>query len=144
MKRFGTAGKSCDQDLKAIRRDLDELFDEKGKRGRQPPLAFRDKIRNYKLKPLTTVIQENPNGITTYNFPLLKTVIETITKIKIETLRKEQFFKITEEEFVTETINDDILKLYQIHSSSKLILISKSFCYDTLCQVYALPKFSGV
>lgn len=140
IKRFGTANESNDKEFKAVLRDLDELFPKNKKLGR--PLKNQAKFNIPQV--ISNVMQKSAEGIIHYYFPLLKTCMETATKIKIEIIGREQLFKMTEQEFIDELFKDEIVGLYLEGASVNVLNMVKIFCMKELSFFYSHYKINYI
>lgn len=138
MRRFGTVKESNDEELKMVRRALNDLFDSQGSRGR--PLKEQKKGRQYVYRPIREIIQKDFDGIMRICFPLFKTAIEIAIKIKMEILGRGCLFKMTENEFALEFFEEALVKSYTEGGSEFLMEMIKRFCREALERIYNHPR----
>lgn len=125
---------------KTIRRDMNELFDKKGKAGPRSKTSSEDGLRRYMHKPLNQVLQKDPQGLVHIQFCLLTIVIKTAFKIKIVTSR-ESILKMTESEFINDFFEDAVMKLYFKDVSPYTQTLERALLYLELVQWYSNPNY---
>lgn len=111
-------------DLTTVRKNINELFEEPGKRGRKPEEnKFTD---TYIRRPIKEVLKIDSNGNTLYNFPLFKEAMLTAVNFKIDS--RKNMSKINKETLLKEFLEDDVIGLYlQQHEYISRIITS---CVD--------------
>lgn len=138
FNRFGTGNESEDKELKAIRRDLNQLFPVEKRVGRQP----KDQIPPYVPKAIPQVVQRSDDGQPHYHLPLLKTAITTSAKIKIDSIERQQLNKMTEEEFLDDFFCNEVVRLYIDQAPPNVMKMVRMFCLQELTTMYSHPKIN--
>lgn len=122
MKKFGSLNNAKQRDTKKERCDLNKLYCSKGNPGAPNKNSVVSKNRDYIPGPIPQVVIYDDRGVPLYNFRLLWTVIETVAKLKIDDMAiRNQFYNLTEKEFIKEILVDSTMRLY-IDKASQNVL----------------------
>jgi hypothetical protein len=126
MKRFGSAKKSCDKELKSIRRSLTSLFG-------------AGKLLNYCPAPISAVRTGRA-----FRFSLLKELIKTITLLVVESLGPDQMGNYTEGELIHTILSGPILAMYLHDVSHFTKILTRRWCLENLFNYYSHEKIRDI
>jgi hypothetical protein len=123
------------------RRDIRELFDSEGKRGRPSRSSSESEMGRYKysFRPIPEVMQKSYEGIQ-YDIPSLKTIVKTLTQVKIDLIGIPKGIPLTRGRFLKELFNDEVFKAYIPVMSGKIENLIRMFYLEAVREAYPSPK----
>lgn len=112
MKEERTIGELNYQDSRsyALRRSINELFEEKGKPGRQSRIEART-MRKYTPAPISEIVKFVKGG-SYYDFQLLDEAMRAIAMVISQRFEATWLFQITSDEFVERILSNDVVKMH--------------------------------
>lgn len=98
------------QDLTATRKNLNELYESPGRKGRRKEI--KKTANSYIPKAINEVIRKDAKGNVHYNFLLFKEAMLQAAYFKSETMKLKRIAEITKRDFFAEFLDDDVIRLY--------------------------------
>ncbi len=132
------------KDHSTIRRYLNEIFKDSGKKGRQVDIPIRGENRKHILNPLPEVMNKKDTGINGYNFPLLHIAIETSATLKMKIIKEHDLLKMNANQFVSECLKDEIIKLYTNECPEPILDLIKMYCTNVFLNPFVHPAIYDI
>lgn len=130
---FFRNNRNCkDKERKAVRRAANEVFSEKGKRGRPPKDPNKRTTRKYFLKPIPGVMMIHSSGKRLYHFQTLRIAMQAAAKVIIHQVKNEKLNRMTLSEFWDKFTNHKVVKLYLEEASEAVLAFVHKFVIQVL------------